>query len=1345
MMPPDAVQDLAQRLAEAERARSRAEAEASLAALRVQSSAERLLDATRAIGQLRVVAKERADTVLWQRDLLDEAQTLSRQLKAETEWVRGQFDEQLSLIAERTEHVRGLITEIAWLRGCLADAEAQAAALNASNADLAAQLRIAEANAKPWAALARRGVPKLRATLRRQPAAAPATPPEPATALPAPSPKPAPEPAPAPTPEPAPEPPPVAVAVAEAPAHPAESAPSTIVTPPGPVHAVHQFHPDAAIGDAITNAMFMLRGVLRGLGYASDIYVERRADELAHETKLVEAMPRHDRYVLLAHHSMGYAGFDHIIGTNARKVLVYHNITPPGFLGHAPRLQHQAALGREQLPRWRDHATASLALSEYNAIELRRLGFKAVRSCNLLFDLDALRHRAAAVSGTRGDDPFTILFVGRVTVSKGQDALIEAYAHFRLLYEHPSRLVLVGGFDAEEYPYLDRLNALILENNLSDRVLLTGKISDAELDVWYAQADLYVSFSQHEGFGVPLAEAMVFGVPVLAWPSGAIPYTLDGQAAVLTSRKPKAAAEQILDLAQDQAGRAAIAARQTAALPRFARAAQTLVLQEALALAGAQPPPSPTVADALAANMQLTITGHLNGSYSLAAVNRTIAAAVEAQRPGTIRLVPVEGDPTTRVDGVPADALDFVKRLVARPAPITGPMVVLSQHYPVYVPEQRGDVALALVFWEESIFPATTVQVLNQSFQGVLAPSSYVARLLVDSGVTIPVITIGQAPRLAAYTAIPDRPARTRFTFLHVSSAFPRKGIDALLTAWQRAFRATEAVELVIKTTLNPHNTAANQIELLRAADPGLAPVRLIDDDLDEPAMARLFAAADAMVLPTRGEGYNLPAAEAMAAGLPLIVTDATGHRDFAGPGTARLVRSRPARAVTHLSTPHSLWREPDVNDLATALQETAAGVPAEQITAARAAIAQAADPALFVTRLAAAAAKLLVAGPPPPARLAWITTWDVRCGVANYARALLDAMPRDGVARLAILCDDRTPGDGDAVRPCWSLDPARGIADLVVAVQNEDADLVMIQHQPGLLSWSNLTALLTTLIDDGRAVVVTLHNTLHLLDIDSEDRAASVAALGRAARILVHTIPDLIRFEALGLQPTLMPHGAPAAAAPRPARPLPPDAAPVIGCYGFFLPGKGIATLIEAVATLRESWPGIRLRLVNAEYDPLHSTAEIEACHSVAASLDLTVEWHQDYLPETESMALLAGCDVIALPYAPSREASSAAARSALASGVPVAVTPISLFDELGDAVARLPGGDAAAVAEGLATLLTDAAQRARLGHQAARWLADRAVPDIARCLHGLQLGLAAQRRLEPRSMHSMGAVLNP
>ena len=1138
---------------------------------------------------------------------------------------------------------------------------------------------------------------------------------------------PPPEPAP---PEPAPEPPPPAQQAAPAPAAAASPIlPATL----RPVHAVHQFHSGSAVGDAITNAMLMLRAALRAMGYDSEIYVWDRDDALAGELRTLDALPRHDGYVLLAHYSMGYGAFDQVIALPARKVLVYHNITPPEFLAHIPRVQANARLGREQLATWRRHAVAALADSEYNAIELRSLGFHAARACALLFDAAALRQHAATAQAARDPATFTMLFVGRFTPSKAQDDLIAAYARFSARAAKPSRLVLVGAFDADQSDYLDRLNAMVLANGLADHVLMTGLLPDEELHAWYARADLYVSLSHHEGFGVPLVEAMAHGLPVLAWPAGAIPYTLGGAAALLADRAPEAVAERMLALAGDPAQRAAIAARQSASLDRFALPAQLPLLRDALALAGAQPRPSAAARQALAANVRLAVAGHVNKSYSLAAVNRSIAAAFEAQRPGSVRLIPVEGQPTGDLSEVPPEALPLVAALAARGPPSTGPEVTLSQHYPVFVPAERGDLALAMLFWEESLLPAATVRALNAGFDGVLAPSRFVAKLLVDSGVHVPVLNVGLAPPLAEFASIDERPARRPFTFLHVSSAFPRKGVDALLAAWRLAFRAGDPVRLVVKAFPNPHNDAAAQVAHLRAEDPGAAPVTLIDRDLDFAAQRALFAEADAMALPSRGEGYNLAAAEAMAAGLPLVVTDGGGHRDFCGPGTARLVRSRSAPSGSHLAPPHSLWLEPDVDDLAAALREVAKGVPAGQVEAARVAIAAHADPGAFVDRFADAAAALILAGPPPPARIAWVSSWGVRCGVAEYSRALVEAMPRERVARLAVLCDDRAEGDGDAVRACWALGAERGVDRLLDAVRSEDADVVVVQHQPGLLPWDRLAEVLAALAAEGRATLATLHNTQHLLEAPAGERQAVVAALGGAARILVHTQADLVRLGELGLQDrlTLLPHGAPAALPARPARPLPPGSDPVVGCYGFFLPGKGIGALVEAVAALRARWPGIRLRLVNAEYGHGSSAAEIAACRAAAEALGLAVEWHLGFLPDAASAALLAGCDLVALPYEPSREASSAAVRSALASGAPVAVTPIALFEEAEGAVARLPGGSPAALAEGVAALLDDADRRAALGEAAQSWLAARAVPDVARRLHGLMLGLAAQRHV--------------
>ncbi|MBV9784116.1 MAG: hypothetical protein JO264_09885, partial [Acidisphaera sp.] len=207
-----------------------------------------------------------------------------------------------------------------------------------------------------------------------------------------------------------------------------------------------------------------------------------------------------------------------------------------------------------------------------------------------------------------------------------------------------------------------------------------------------------------------------------------------------------------------------------------------------------------------------------------------------------------------------------------------------------------------------------------------------------------------------------------------------------------------------------------------------------------------------------------------------------------------------------------------------------------------------------------------------------------------------------------------------------------------------------------------------------------------------------------------------------------LFPQGAPPGIAPRSPRPLTPGEAPLIGCYGFFLPNKGIGQLIESVAILRRRWPGARLRLVNAEYDAPESAAEIAACRAVAQACGLdAVEWVTDFLPQERSLALLSECDVVALPYRASTEASSAALRTALGGGAPVMVTPLALFDEAGDACARCGGTDAAAIADGLDGLLADRARRVQTQAAAQQWLADRAWSLIARRMQGMLLGLAA------------------
>jgi len=1239
----------------------------------------------------------------------------------------------MKLARETGEDNRRLQQALIALQTAHADALAAAERMRAEEREARAWLAAMRASTS-WRVTAplRRAIALGHAALRGRPAR-PATVAAPAPAEPA-----------------APPPSPFALPVPQPQAAPPVRSPAHAVAPAALRGTVHQFHSGSAVGDAITQAMLLTRTLLRQAGYASDIYVEHVDPLLSDELRPLDELPLHALYVLIVRHSMGFDAFDRIAALPAPKILIYHNITPPELLAEMPALQHYARLGRDQLARWRPLVHAALADSDYNTIELRRLGFDGAQACTLLFDVAALRGRAVARSAAspRQDGIFTILCVGRIIASKGQDDLVAAYARFRALFAAPSRLVLVGRHDGASHLYAETLRARIRAEGLDPHVTLTGLVGDDELHGWYNVADLYVSVSRHEGFGVPLAEAMAHGVPVLALPSGAIPYTLGGAGALLEDAAPDTVAAAMRALADDPARRAALAEQGQRALDRFRIDRQLPRLLEALTRAGARPRAAPPPGGKLDAHMRFTLAGHVLGSYSLAAINRAVALALEAVRPGAVRLLPVEGQPIADLSEVPEAVRAPIAAIAARPPFLTGPDMVISQHYPVLVPEHAGDIRAALFFWEESLVPDTTIALLNHAFDGVLAASRFVAKALIDSGLSIPVRVIGHVPDLTPFRQLPPRRAADVFTFLHVSSGFPRKGVDILLAAFRRAFRATDAVRLVVKVFPNPHNDVAARIDRIRQEDPLAPSIVLIDRDIPRTELLALVAEADAMVLPSRGEGFNLPAAEAMAAGIPLIVTGFGGHMDFCTAETARLLEYRFAPSASHLATPHSVWAAPDEADLVAALREAVTDQAASAARAGRArdAVAPLRDQEAFVRRLTRAGLSLLMAPPPVPPRIGWVSTWRVRCGIAGYSRHLLSAMlaaAGPDTAEITVFCDMRTqedaahpagatpeanvPGD-PPVRRAWRLGDPDSVAGLATAIAATDPHVLVVQHQPALLPWGTLADLLASRAARERAVVVTLHNTRHLMDIEAEERRRALAALAGIARVIVHTVADLNFLKELGLadNTTMLPHGAPPRATARPPRPLARSEAARIGCYGFFLPRKGIDRLIEAVALLRRDWPSLCLRLVNAEYGIPESAAEIAACRALAERHGVPVEWHTEFLDNEESLALLMECDIVALPYQASNEGSSAALRTALSAGGVVAVTPLPLFEEAGDAVVRFGGLDPASLAAGLGRLLEDADLRARTRQAAAEWLGARGWPGIAARLRGMLTGLA-------------------
>lgn len=786
--------------------------------------------------------------------------------------------------------------------------------------------------------------------------------------------------------------------------------------------------------------------------------------------------------------------------------------------------------------------------------------------------------------------------------------------------------------------------------------------------------------------------------------------------------------------------------------------ADRLALAEAVLDAG----PDGSAADAggiAPSDLRFEIVGHLKGSYSLAAINRSLALGLEAAYPGNVRVTQIETEPMSDLSGIPAGERDAIAELAARTPDSSGADIAIVQHWPVVVPPGRCDLALALFAWEEGLVPREIVEHFNRHYRGLVVQTNAIRKVLLDSGVGLPVHMVGCAIDLSRFFALAERrkaagphPRIDRqrpFVFLHVSSCFPRKGVDVLLAAYVEAFGRDDPVRLVVKTFPNPHNDAAQQIEELRRRHPNAPAVDLIDEDLDEQAVLRLYEIADAMVLPTRGEGFNMPAAEAMAAGLKLIVTAGGGHADFVDATVARTIDYAFGPSRSHVRSPGSVWLEPDKADLVAALRETVAtarratgaGDPfGPEIGRARHAAAALGDRAAWGHRVAEAARRLLAADPPRSFSIGWVSTWQIRCGIAEYSRLLLGGF--DPLAcDVTVFCDARTqPAPLAQSRPAaqvaWRLQDRPSMDELAAAIDQAGVDAVVVQHHDGYMVWEDLAGFLRDDRIACRPVLVCLHHVRDLFKFDADERAGIVDALRSCARLLVHAVDDLNIMKSFGLveNVTLFLHGVePGDVGPRPARSFAAGSAPpLLGAYGFFLPPKGFDRLIRSLPALRARWRGLRLRFVTAQHEDAVSGAEIARCRELARLLavDDAIEWITDYLPNRRSLELLNECDLVVMPYRETSESSSAAVRLALASRAPVAVTPIRVFDELDDAVLRLDGGEVDDIAAGIAAILEDEERRRKVVEAAGAWLESHDWKTIAARLQGMLHGIVATCR---------------
>lgn len=304
-----------------------------------------------------------------------------------------------------------------------------------------------------------------------------------------------------------------------------------------PRRQINQFLPNLAYGDAISNHAIWIRETLRDLGFQSEIFARYIDPRVAHECQVFSSDVLKASTAVIYHHSIGSEITSHLLGFAGPKCLIYHNITPAEFFApYWPEFAAIAQRGREDLSALARHFPISLGVSKYNASELEKMGFEEPGVMPIA--VDPARWNFAPdeeVLAGMQDGRTNVLFVGRIAPNKKQNDLLQAFAHFRQL-EPDARLVLIGKAE-EADPYAKHVSEVICSLGLGDSVIMPGSVSDAQLAACYRTAHLFWSMSEHEGFCVPLVEAMWFDLPILAFGSSGIPETLGPAGLMFTSKE----------------------------------------------------------------------------------------------------------------------------------------------------------------------------------------------------------------------------------------------------------------------------------------------------------------------------------------------------------------------------------------------------------------------------------------------------------------------------------------------------------------------------------------------------------------------------------------------------------------------------------------------------------------------------------------------------------------------------------------------------------------------------------------------------------------------------------------
>jgi glycosyltransferase involved in cell wall biosynthesis len=338
---------------------------------------------------------------------------------------------------------------------------------------------------------------------------------------------------------------------------------------------IHQWVPAAHRGDAIGDSARTVRGMLRGMGHESDLFALTIDDDLRGDVLPFSDPSAARGDVTIFHFALPSPMTEAFARLDGARVLQYHNITPAAFFApYDPGLFRLAALGRRELASLASRVDLALGDSEFNRQELVSLGFPVTGVMPIAVNTERITAAPPrpALERILSDGLINILFVGRIVPNKRIEDHIRLAEMYKRYVDSYYRFIFVGRYDGLPR-YYAQVRALVAEYDmLPDRFWFTGPVPDEDLAAFYRWSDAYVSLSEHEGFCVPLVEAMAAGVPIVAYAAGAVPETLGGAGILFAPKDLEVAAELLGSVVYDRAVRERVLEGQRRRLQDFAPA-----------------------------------------------------------------------------------------------------------------------------------------------------------------------------------------------------------------------------------------------------------------------------------------------------------------------------------------------------------------------------------------------------------------------------------------------------------------------------------------------------------------------------------------------------------------------------------------------------------------------------------------------------------------------------------------------------------------------------------------------------------------------------------------------------